>query len=112
MLQTLSPTAPSVGIPTQCDAARRYPRPSDAQEYAFANCFGGRFYLINMNGGTNPIVGLGFEVSVGPVGIDGRITFGPTLVAGVIANLCLSEWKVRFGVQQARETSPHAWDRR
>lgn len=43
------------------------------------------------------MVGLHFGFSIGPLSISGGFSFTPTLVVGLIGDVCLEQWKLRFG---------------
>lgn len=83
--------------PAYCDARRLFPVGS-ADDFAFSGCKSLTTYLINNNGGS-PMVGAHFGFSVGPISIAGGFSFTPTLVVGLIGDVCLEKWKLRFGFE-------------
>ena len=82
--------------PPYCDARRLYPI-GNPDDFAFSGCISLTRYLINM-GGTSQL-GLRFGFSVGPLSIAGGFSFTPTLVVGLIGDVCLEKWKLRFGFE-------------
>ena len=85
-------------VPAECNARQIYKAPDNPDDFAFKGCLGGPFYLINNRVGSGASLGFKFSVGIGPISIGGGFWFTPTLVVGVIANLCPDKWKVRLGL--------------
>jgi hypothetical protein len=83
--------------PSYCNARQLFPVGS-ANDFAFSGCESLTTYLINNNGGS-PMLGARFGFSIGPISIAGGFSFTPTLVVGLIGDVCLEKWKLRFGFE-------------
>ena len=65
-------------------------------DFSVGGCESLTTYLVDGIPGAE-LLGIELSFGVGPLSIDGGFSFTPFLKVGLIGDICLQKWKLRFG---------------